>query len=194
MKNKIKKVKITTTGVSPLMFDRFSGDLKVSLKPEQKMYFGPDGKTLVMPSINIMSFLSSQNTNSAPKMLLKSKDYKKVAQHLLSYTWLEDEYSPITRNGKPIKFGKFENERDSLSGVFIDKRAARLPGGIPNPKERPVLPKPWEISFVLNYFENETVTLDLVELLFEQGGMAIGFGTFRGVFGKFKLTKWEELN
>lgn len=33
----------------------------------------------------------------------------------------------------------------------------------------------------------------LLKDLFEIGGVAIGLGTFRGVFGKFKVTKWDKV-
>jgi hypothetical protein len=31
----------------------------------------------------------------------------------------------------------------------------------------------------------------LLKKIFEQGGHAVGLGTFRGVFGKFRVTQWE---
>jgi hypothetical protein len=40
------------------------------LVPHQKLYFEPgDSKVIGLPAINIMSFLSAHNTNSAPKRL-----------------------------------------------------------------------------------------------------------------------------
>ena len=30
-----------------------------------------------------------------------------------------------------------------------------------------------------------------IKNLLTEGGMAIGLGTFRGVFGKFEVTRWE---
>ena len=62
---------------------------------------------------------------------------------------------------------------------------------IPNPKERPMLSAPWESSFKLNLLETPELNEVLLKKLFEKGGIAIGLGTFRGVFGKFKVTKWE---
>jgi hypothetical protein len=66
-----------------------------------------------------------------------------------------------------------------------------LDKGIPNPKERPVLPLPWEIEFDLTIYPNKEVKEMEIKNLLSEGGMAIGLGTFRGVFGKFVIDKWQ---
>ena len=68
---------------------------------------------------------------------------------------------------------------------------ARLAKGIPNPKERPVIELPWEIEFNIIHFENSDVSLITLKQLFDIGGISIGFGTYRGVYGKFIIDKWE---
>jgi hypothetical protein len=62
---------------------------------------------------------------------------------------------------------------------------------IPNPKERPMLDAPWELKFKLTLLETPELNEVLLKKLFEYGGIAIGLGTFRGVFGKFKVTEWN---
>jgi hypothetical protein len=78
-----------------------------------------------------------------------------------------------------------------VSGVYTHYAVARLDKGIPNPKERPVLPAPWAITFTLTLFPNDEIREQEILNLFEQGGIAIGLGTFRGVFGKFTVETWE---
>jgi hypothetical protein len=75
--------------------------------------------------------------------------------------------------------------------MYLDRRVARLDKGIPNPKERPVLPLPWELSFTLSIFPNKEIKEQEIMNLFSEGGIAIGLGTFRGVYGKFEVKKWE---
>ena len=48
-------------GLTPIMFDRYPGDNDTKLEVWQKLYFLPDdGKTLVLPAANVMSFLSAR--------------------------------------------------------------------------------------------------------------------------------------
>ena len=44
---------ITLEGERDIMFDRYPGNNDTTLPPEEKMYFAKDGKTLVLPSINL---------------------------------------------------------------------------------------------------------------------------------------------
>lgn len=182
---------ITLRGVADMMFDRYAGDNKTELRPEEKMYFGRDGRTLVLPAANIMSLLTSQNTPSAPKRFLDPRKYKKVAQGILSYTVIQPHLIPLTREGKPVVFMGFDKDEDPESGVYIQRSVARLDKGFPNPKVRPVLPVPWELAFQLLFYKNDEVQEETLRNLVIRGGISIGLGTYRGVFGKFMVDKWD---
>ena len=82
-------------------------------------------------------------------------------------------------------------EVDKLSGAYIHRTVARLEKGIPNPKARPVVPCPWEIEFGLTLYPTREITEQEIVNLFDEGGRALGLGTFRGVFGKFVVEYWE---
>ena len=101
------------------------------------------------------------------------------------------QYVPFLRNGAPIEVGKFGDDRDPQSGLYLDRRVARLDKGIPNPKERPVLPLPWALEFDLTIYPNKEIKEQEIKNLLAEGGMAIGIGTFRGVFGKFEIERWD---
>lgn len=189
---------VTIDGMAPLMFDRYAGDNDTQLSPSQKLYYDVDGRTLVIPSMNIMSFLSAKNTDSAPKRLIDSRKYKKFTEACASFVQIEalgDEYSEnlvLMRDGKPIVFDKFnDQEVCESSGVFIHRAVARLEKGIPNPKIRPVLELPWSLSFRLTLLPNDQIQEQQLKNVFEKGGIAVGLGTWRGRFGKFTLTRWE---
>jgi hypothetical protein len=134
--------------------------------------------------VNIVSFLSAQNTESAPKRFL-GKKYKSVAAALLSYTAISPFEVPFMSEGKAIVFNGFGSQ------FYLHNAVARLPKGIPNPKVRPVLRTPWELGFTISVYPNDGFTEDTLYDLFVRGGLAIGLGTFRGVFGKFRVTTWE---
>ena len=182
---------VVLRGTRPIMFDRYAGDNQTTLDVAQKMYFAEDGKSLVLPAPNISSFLSAENTPSAPKRLLSSKEYKKVAQAMLSFLDIQPFLIPITRNGNPIEFNGFIKDEDVEAGIFVHRCVARLAKGIPNPKVRPVVRCPWELSFELTMYPNTELSEDLVRSMFDRGGIAIGLGTYRGMYGKFVVEQWD---
>lgn len=186
----ITEKQVTLTGFMPLMFDRYAGDNKTQLPPEAKMYFMPDGKTVSIPAINLLSFLSAQNTTSVAK-LIGGKQTKDLASAFLSYVQFSPQIIPVCRDGVPIVFNGFKNDVDEVAHIYVDRRVARLAKGIPNPKARPVVELPWELSFTIRFFKNKTFDEALLRLALEQGGEALGIGTYRGLYGKFAVTRWE---
>jgi len=190
---KLKSVtrRVTLHGVTDIMFDRYAGDNKTQLRDDQKLYLDSQ-RRIVLPALNIVSLLSAQNTPSAPKRFLDSRKYKAAAQAILSFTSISPAEIPFLRDGKPIEFGGFGPDGiDPKSGVYVAKHVARLEKGIPNPKSRPLLPKPWTLEFELHYFDNDEIKEETIQNLLIQAGMAIGLGTFRGVYGKYTVDKWE---
>lgn len=184
--------KVTLCGLTDLMFDRYAGDNNTKLEPWQKLYFAPgDTKAIGIPALNIMSFLSAHNTNSAPKRLRDARKFKQICNACLSFIQISPNFIPILRDGKQILFGKFDGDVDAGSGIYVHHAVARLDKGIPNPKERPTVPTPWEIAFELKIFPNKEIKEQEILNLFEDGGRALGLGTFRGVFGKFYVENWE---
>lgn len=184
-------------GVAPIMFDRYPGDNSTKLEWSQKIYYLPGTNIVALPMLNIVSFLSAHNTNSAPKRLLDKRKYKDVANSALAFCSVQPgqhgtgEYIQFERDGAPIHTGKFGDDLDPESGIYLHRAVARLDKGIPNPKERPVLPTPWELRFTLTIMPNKEIKEQQIYNLFVDGGMAIGLGTFRGVFGKFEVTEWD---
>jgi hypothetical protein len=184
--------KVVLCGTKAIMFDRYAGDNNTRLEAWQKFYLEPgDSRVIGMPAANIMSFLSAHNTNSAPKRLRDKRKYKDIANACLSFVEIAEDFIPFTRDGESIVLGKFENDKDPVSGAWIHRSVARLDKGIPNPKERPVLPTPWTLSFTLRLYPNREIQEQEILNLFEEGGRALGLGTFRGLFGKFIVESWE---
>lgn len=184
--------RVLLKGVADLMFDRYAGDNSTRLEPWQKLYFQPGNtKVIGIPALNIVSFLSAHNTNSAPKRLRDKRKYKDIANACLSFVTIQPTFIPLLREGVPIRFGRFVDDHDPDSGCYVHRAVARLDKGIPNPKERPVLPLPWELEFTLTLYPTREIQEQEILNLFEEGGRALGLGTFRGVFGKFIVDCWE---
>ena len=187
---------VELVGLTDIMFDRYAGDNNTKLTWDQKIYQIPGSNQLVLPSENVMSFLSAHNTNSAPKRLRDVRKYKAICNACLSFVQVlgpdeHPQFLPFTREGEPIKVGAFGDDRDETSGLYLHRSVARLGNGITNPKERPTLPLPWTLNFTLRIFPNKEIKEQEIKNLFEEGGLAIGLGTFRGVYGKFIVNKWE---
>jgi hypothetical protein len=144
-----------------------------------------------IPALNVVSFLSAHNTNSSPKRLRDKRKFKDIANACLSFVSISPSFIPLLRNGEPISFGKFDKDVDPTSGAYIHHAVARLDKGIPNPKERPVVPVPWSLQFSLTIWPNREIQEQEIMNLFDEGGRALGLGTFRGVFGKFVVAEWE---
>lgn len=189
----IIKRRVILCGTTEIMFDRYAGDNETKLEPEQKLYLQPgDTKVIGIPALNIISFLSAHNTNSAPKRLRDAKQYKKICNACLSFIRINPMFLPLLKNDKPIVFGKLVNDKDKKSGTYVHYAVARLEKGIPNPKRRPVVPLPWALTFELTMYPNKEIKEQEVVNLFIDGGRSIGLGTFRGLFGKFEVESWEE--
>lgn len=187
---------VTLTGITGVMFDRYPGDNSTKLEWSQKIYLVPGTSIMALPIDNIVSLLSAHNTNSAPKRLRDKRKFKDIANANLSFVTIngpEDHprYIPFLRDGKPIEVGTFGPDRDEKSGVWLDRRVARLDKGIPNPKERPVLDPPWELTFTLSILPTKELKEQELTNLMSEAGLAIGIGTYRGVWGKFSVTRWD---
>lgn len=177
--------KVVLKGITPIMFDRYAGNNNEQLPPMQKVYLGQDNKTLILPASNLSSFLSAQNTESATQRVLGRKA-KTAAKACLSYVNISPVEIPFTREGQPLTIDNAD--------LYIHNSVARVMKGklaVPNPKERPVMPLPWELSFTLTILKNADISENILHKIFQEGGIAIGLGTYRGVFGKFVVEKWE---
>ncbi len=186
--------RVVIEGLRPIMFDRYAGDNNTRLAWHEKIYLAPGSDVLVLPATNIISFFTAHNTNSAPKRLRDKRKYKDIANAIQSFSMITapdgGEHIPFLRAGAPIQVGDFGEDRDPLSRLELHRSVARLDKGIPNPKERPLLPLPWELEFHLTIIPNDAIKEAEIRNLAIEGGLAIGLGTYRGVYGKFTVTEW----
>jgi hypothetical protein len=173
----MKKHNVVLVGTAPMLMDRYAGNNKEQLEWRNKAY-QEDGK-LVLPSTNLMSFLSAENTESAPKRLM-GKSWRSIAKAAQSFVSINPFNIPIMRGKKQL----------TPEDLVLHFAVARLKGGIPNPKERPMIELPWQIEFELNLIETPDLSDSILKKLFEEGGVTIGIGTWRGSYGKFGLEKW----
>lgn len=184
---------VTVEGIRPIMFARYPGDNDTKLQWHEKIYL--KSGHMVLPVENIISFYTAENTTSAPKRLRDARKYKKLCNALQSYLVIEaedgSEEIPLMRDGKLIEVGNPNDAGDKKSGLVPKFSVPRLKLGIPNPSWRPLLPLPWSLTWKMTLIRNKEIKESEVRNLTEEGGLAIGFGTWRGRYGKFIVTRWE---
>ncbi len=177
-----KTIHVQLRGLRPMMMDRYAGDNNTQLPNADKMYLN-DQRQLIMPALNLYSLLAAENTKSVCRQFF-GKSGKTIALGIASYTSIEPLEIPICDDNGPVTFVGFNEQ------IRLHKSVARLPKGIPNPKERPMLMLPWHIDFEITYLENRQCTLENLRQAFDMGGI-LGLGTFRPYFGRYELTKFD---
>lgn len=181
---KVQSIGVQLSGLRPLMFDRYAGDNSTQLPLAEKMYLG-EKRELLIPAVNIYSLLCAENTKSVCRQFF-GKNGKTIGLGIASYTSISPFDIPITMNGKDVVFDGF-----GKNGITTHKSVARVKGGIPNPKERPLLSGPWQLTFTIEYQDNKFCTVENLRQALSMAG-TLGLGTFRPFFGRFEMTGFVE--
>ena len=179
-----KLINVRLEGLRPLMFDRYAGDNTTKLPTEEKLYLDQD-QCLILPAINLFSLLCAENTKSVCRQFF-GKQGKTIGLGIASFVNIEPFDIPILDDRGKIKFKGFNEQ------IAIHKSVARVKGGIPNPKERPLINLPWAIEFQLQYVINTQCSYENLRQAVTMGGI-LGVGTFRPFFGRYEVTKWDEV-
>jgi len=185
-KNESNTRKLTWVGKRGYIANRYPGSNKVKLPVAERLYYDEDGKSLVIPSLNIMSFLAATKTNSCVRLLTSGRGMARLSHFINSFVSIEPYLIPMTRNGKQIVFKGMGN-----NGIHEFHASPVLDGG-KRPDEPPVrvmIDLPWELEFdVTIHPNNQGIDWILIGNFFEEGGYAVGLGSFRSVFGKGLVT------
>jgi hypothetical protein len=181
--NNLKTIQVQLSGLRPLMFDRYAGDNSTTLPPEEKMYLTP-AKILVLPVVNLFSLLCSENSKSVCRQFF-GKAGKTIAMGIASYVMIDPFEVTICDGNDPIVFKGWDDK------ISVHNAVARVKGGIPNPKKRPVIALPWNIEFDVTYQDNKYCSLENLRQAFAMGG-TLGLGTFRPFYGRYEVTMWQE--
>lgn len=174
----MKNATVRLIGLKPLLFDRYSGSNNSKPEPVEKVYWSQAGEACI-PTINLYSSLSAENTKSVAKMFY-GKNAKPIAMAVNNWLNIHQHEMILTRNGKPFHLDSFESDFQVVHHV------ARLPKGIPNPKVRPLLPTPWECTFDLDFMPTPDCPWDVLVKMLQQAG-TIGLGTYRPLYGTYQV-------
>lgn len=150
------------------------------------MYINENGECGI-PILNVFSLLAAQNTPSVAKRFYGKKG-RDVALGIMSFLNLEsgEGNDPMFMPLRDDK-GKVWTAKDSR--ITVLSHVARLKDGVPNPKNRPMIPTGWNIKMKLELQNNDFVNENTLKAMIEQGGI-LGIGTFRPIFGRYSV-KWD---
>ncbi len=192
---KIQKINIRLEGLSDIMFDRFIDHSKDNRPPEQKFYLGKNN-IVVLPAENIRSFLFSENPPAGCAKTFEGKKGKEYIRIGYGHVHINPVLIPfLDKDGDPIHFKSFNNEQFY---IYLSSPRVKASSGSNTIKQeakpRPVLKLPWALEFRIDLIKNNIIDETKLYNWFCSGGLQIGLGTYRPVFGRFVVTKWDVLD
>jgi hypothetical protein len=188
-------IKATFEGLSPLIFDRFWGHSKEEIPPQRKLYLA-EGNKVILPVMNLKSFLQREKPAGAIKEIEKRQytDYIRIAQTHIDFG--PNPYFPILGGDEqPIIFTDFEDH--SRWEILLESPITLGSNGsrIKQPAQpRPMLLLPWKLELEIGLWRSEIntkVTEEKLRSWFEIGGILVALGNHRPDYGRFQITKWE---
>jgi len=199
MKRKLTKLKetkltITLSGMADLMEDKFiSREGEQNYPPEQKLYL--DKKNgLVWPAENIFSFFFRTTHPLGCAKKFEKKQAMDFCSIGMGHVSVSPSLIPITRNGKQIIFNGFENDYDEKAHIRVTNMKGIIRKGtqpVPQIAIRPVIELPWDISFGINIVDNGLIDDTKIYNWLIEGGLKIGLGSFKPLFGRFTVTQFD---
>jgi hypothetical protein len=112
-----------------------------------------------------------------------NKDWKTRGPEVVGNVNVEPVRIPFLNDNEPITFdGKWSDK------VYIDERMARPSATARVVARRPVIDIPWILEFALTINETEFVTVARIKDWFTRGGISVGIGAYRPMFGRFEAT------
>jgi len=180
-------IDIALSGLADIMFDRFFDHSKEVRPPDQKLYLreAPSGDNeLVFPAGNIHAFLFNDKPPGCAKMF-EGRQSRQYMSWGGGHIFLEPPLIPILADNKKVCFKGFNEQ------IYVYSSSPRT-NGIKQPEiHRPVLKLPWEMKFKIRLIKNPKIDSPKLRNWFDMGGLQMGLGNHRPLYGRFMVTKWE---
>jgi hypothetical protein len=112
------------------------------------------------------------------------RNWKKIGKSIMSFLNFKTLEIPLMLGAKQAQVKDLTEHR---SKAIIKKGSL----SIPHPLSRPMLDATWSLEWSMDLIKNTEVSSNTLKQIFEQGGLQVGFGSYRGLYGKFKIVKWE---
>ena len=175
----MNKMPYLTQQTEQALKSKFSAYDDVFTEAAKKIHYSStDFITAVMPAANIMAcFVEAGELFKIGKKQISTK----TTTLLTGWISFDDiEYPILTKNGWHPETMPVINQ--NTRGMILSVRP---------------LWREWAIEFKI-YVRNEKIDIKVIRELIDEAGMSKGLGSYRpphkGLFGKFKVIKWEVLN
>lgn len=185
-------------GLADIQFDHYFGAEQDQDVLDDKLHLTEQSE-LYLPALNMLGMFYSQSSRSAIQACEKKTEYKSISWDARALLTVNPSRIPILRNGKPIVHKKWEKDKrgrlyDADAQLWVDDSLPRVKGVVTGnqAKRRPTLKLPWSMRFSLNVIEIEgsAITIERVEKWLRTGGLMIGIGTHRPVYGRFEVASF----
>ena len=96
---------------------------------------------------------------------------------------------PVLVDGKEVAFKGFDKTPQ------VKKRTDQVGGGLTQIVERPYVEN-WSLEFTFNLIENAEISMERLKEWFMRGGIEVGLGASRPVYGQFIVERFglEDIN
>ena len=198
-------IDVLIRGIADIQFDRYTGAAveKGAVPDLEKQLYLDEHDGLVMPADNLGSFFYSANYPSCVNMFWSDIKTRKIGLQCFKAQVFPNpqQIAILDGDGEQVRITGFKKNKngklaDAEANIYVDESLPRVKGAVvPNPnKRRPTLRRPWQMRFQLMVFEvaGSDITVDRVEDYLRRGGMMIGIGTHRPMFGRFAVEEFEE--
>lgn len=177
--------KASIEGVVPILFNRWDCDKQEARggsPPGSKERNTDDPKTMVYRmndgTLGIPNYVVHGALSAAGKYMKDPRSSKKSAVDLIKAAIL---ISPMM-----IPFGK-------KTWDFVDARRVRVNGRGAITRHRPALKEGWKLAFTITVLAPSLMGNDFLLELVTNAGRFCGIGDYHPVFGRFKVTKFENI-
>jgi len=194
----MKTYEVEIEGISPLMQNNIENILLgISDRPKAGNALIGDAeewrrKVYYKPEIGV--YIPSAYIEGA--LLKAAKEFKvtgrkRATEYVKSGVFVEDETLPLYVDGQTVK--TIDEINNGNPNCYVDKRVVQNP----NTKGRQIRYRPcfnnWSSRFRLVVFSDEYIPSELLLKILKYAGLYVGIGDYRPRFGRFNVTKFEEV-
>ena len=186
---KVVTVECRIEGLVPAMHHRFPlpekpGDKRRKARQtvDDKCYMDEKGVFLPADSLRMMLIGNRFRPGAATILgnFMESRKGKSYRSFCAGCVWVKGPQDPLKVYYEPQR--KTYDDVDIRS--FVNATGGR------DVEERPLVTRPWTLSFIVEITGGE-LTSDKVRELFEVAGLRCGAGAYGPTFGRFQVTEWK---
>lgn len=178
----MKKIDVEITGITPLLHNRFPiEDNGINQSKRKKKVVNVD--EIVQKAL----YKKTDGTLYAPAEHI----WQSIINVSTDFKWEgKKTYKNLMQTGILI-----EPEQISLISDTYEVDARPVPAGASGGKTMSYRPRfnSWKLQFILSIIDDENISLSTMKEILDRAGATKGIGTYRPRFGRFMVTKFQEI-